>query len=142
LRVEGADGAPDFIALRVEENKSWREFKTIHGDKFPANRFLNVQADKVNLFADADLAIEFLFEPVDDRLNLGACNSEGGLKFEQDGRTCANEGLHLFGVVHQWRLAWMQNNPGGNQRSDDDAKGEKIAPFWLVRQQHVASGDG
>ena len=42
LRVEFADGAPDFVALRVEENKSGREFKTVHGGKFPADSFLNV----------------------------------------------------------------------------------------------------
>jgi len=142
LRVEGADGAPDFIALRVEENESGSEFKTIHGGKFPADGFLNIQADEVNLFADADLAIKFLFKLVNGGLNLGASNSIGGLKFKQDGRACADYGLHLSGVVHQRRLSWMQNDPGGNQRGDDDPKGEKVAPFWFVRQQHVTGGDG
>jgi hypothetical protein len=90
LRVECADGAPDFIALRVEEDEGGREFKSVRGGKFPADRFLNVQADEVNLFADADLAIKFLFEPVNGGFYLGACNSEGRLEFEQDRRACAD----------------------------------------------------
>ena len=82
MRVESADGTPDFVALRVEENKGGREFKTVHGSKFHTDCFLNVQADKVDLLANADLAINFLFKLVNGGLNLGACNSEGRLKFK------------------------------------------------------------
>jgi hypothetical protein len=42
LRVEFANHAPDFIALRVEENKSWGEFKIIDRRKFPANIILDI----------------------------------------------------------------------------------------------------
>ena len=105
--VKRADSAPDFVALRAEENKSGREFKTVHGGKFPADGFLNVQADDMDLFVDADLAIKFLFKPVNGGLNLGACNSVGGLKFKQDGRACADDCPHCFGIVHERRLARM-----------------------------------
>jgi hypothetical protein len=42
LRVELANHAPDFIALRVEENKGWGEFKIIDRREFPANIFLYI----------------------------------------------------------------------------------------------------
>jgi hypothetical protein len=95
----------------------------------------------VDLFVDADLIIKFLFKPVNGGLNLGACNSVGGLKFKQDGRACADHCPHRFGIVHQRRLAWMQNNPGGNQTCDDNSEGEVVVQFRLVCKQHQASGD-
>jgi hypothetical protein len=61
----------------------------------------------VNPFANADLVIKFLFELVNGGLNLGACNSERGLKFKQDGRACANHCPHRLGIVHKRRLAWV-----------------------------------
>jgi len=42
LRVKIADSAPDFIALRVEENKSGCEFKIEYGSKFYADSFLDI----------------------------------------------------------------------------------------------------
>ena len=36
----------------------------------------------------------------------------------------------------------MQNDPGGNQRSDDDPEGEVVVPFWFIGKQHETSGDG
>ena len=42
LRVKCANGAPDFVALRVEENKSGCEFKTVYGSKFRTDSFLNI----------------------------------------------------------------------------------------------------
>jgi len=62
LRVETADGAPEFIALRVEEDEGGREFEAVHGSEFPADGFLHIQAD------DFDFAAKFLFEPVNGRL--------------------------------------------------------------------------
>jgi len=141
LWVKRADGAPDFVALRVEENKGGREFKTVHGGKFPADGFLNVQADDMDLFVDANLAIKFLFEPVNGGLNLGACNSEGGLEFKQDGCACSDPCLYFPGVVHERRLARMKNGPGCDQRGDDDPKGEEVIPFWFMCKQHVTGCD-
>ena len=107
LRVKCANGAPDFVALRVEENKRGRKFKTIHGCKLHADSFLDIQADKVDLFANVDLAIKFLFKLVNGGLHLGACNSVGGLKFKQNGRACADHCLHRLGIVHERGLAWV-----------------------------------
>jgi len=58
LRVKTADCAPDFVALRIEEDEGGRELKPVGGRKFPADGFLDVQAD------DFDFAAEFLFKPV------------------------------------------------------------------------------
>ena len=69
LRVEAADGAPDLVALRVEEDEGGREFEAVHGGEFPADGFLNVQADDVNRLANGDAVVQFLFEPVNGRLN-------------------------------------------------------------------------
>jgi hypothetical protein len=132
LRIECANVTPEFITLCIEEDKSGREFETVHGGKFPADGFLNVQAYDVNLPSDADLIIKFLLEPVNGGLNLGAGNSIGGLEFEENGCASANEGLHLFGVVHQRSLDRVQNDPGGDQCGDDNPKGKKIVPFWLI----------
>jgi hypothetical protein len=96
----------------------------------------------VDSFADADLAIKFVFKLVNGGLYLGAGNSEGGLKFEQDGCARADHCPHCFGIIHQRRLARMQNDPRGDQPDDDNPKGEVFVQFWFVRQQHVASGDG
>jgi len=114
LRVKRADSAPEFVALRVEEDEGGCKLEAVRGGEFPADGLLNVQADDVNLSADADLIIEFLFEPVNGRLNLGAGNSIGGLEFEQDGRASADEGLHLFSIVHQRGLDRVQDDPGGD----------------------------
>jgi hypothetical protein len=141
LRVECADGAPYFVALRVEENKGGGEFKIVHGSKFHSDSFLNVQADEVDLLANADFVVNFLFKPVNGGLHLGAGNSEGGLKFEQDGRASADQCLHRFGIFHQRCLARMQNHPGGNEAGEDDPEGEVVVYFWLVRKQHKASGN-
>jgi hypothetical protein len=141
LRVEIANGTPNLVTLCVEKNKSRREFKTIYGRKLHTDTFLYVQADKVDLFADAGLAIKFLFKLVNGGLNLGACNSEGGLKFKQDGRTCADDCLHRFGIVHERSLAGMQNHPGHDESDDNNSKGEVVVQFWLVRKQHKAGGD-
>ncbi len=109
--VERADGTPEFFALRVEEDKGGCELEAVHGGEFPADGFLNIQTDEVNPFADANAIIQFLFEPVNGGLNLGAGNSVGGLKFEQDGCASADQGLHIFGVVHQGGLNGVQDNP-------------------------------
>jgi hypothetical protein len=127
--------------LRIEEDKSGCEFETVHRGKFPADGFLNVEAYDVDLSADADLVIKFLFEPVNGGLNLGAGNSIGGLEFEQDGCASADEGLYLFGVVHQRGLDRVQNDPGGDQCGDDNPEGEEIVPFWLIGEQHKTSGN-
>jgi hypothetical protein len=95
----------------------------------------------VYLPANADLAINFLFKLVNGGLNLGACNSEGRLKFKQDGCACADHCLDSPGIVHEWRLAWMENNPGCDKRSNDNPEGEVVAQFWFVRKQHEARGD-
>jgi len=42
LWIEFTDHAPDFIALRVEENKGGCEIKIINRRKFPADIFLDV----------------------------------------------------------------------------------------------------
>jgi hypothetical protein len=68
LRVETADGAPEFVALRVEEDKGGREFKAVHRGEFPADGFLNVQADDVKRLANGRAVVQFLFEPVNGRL--------------------------------------------------------------------------
>ncbi len=135
MRIEHTNGAPEFIALRVEEDEGRREFEAIGGGELPADSFLDIQADDVNRLADCGAAIQFLFEPVNGRLQLGAGNSVGGLEFEQDGRTSADEGLHLFGVVHQRGLDRMQDDPGDDQRGDDDPEGKEVVPFWLVGEQ-------
>ena len=101
LWVEVADHAPNFITLCVEEDKSWSEIKVVHGSKFHASLFLNVQAN------DVDLAAKFCFELVNDGLNCGATNSIWRLKFEEDGRARPDHRLHFFCVIHQWSLARM-----------------------------------
>jgi len=141
LRVKRADSAPDLVALRVEEDEGGRDFESVGGGEFPADGFLNVQADDVNRLANCGAVIQFLFEPVNGRLNLGAGNSVGGLEFEQDGCASADEGLHRFGVVHQRGLDGVQDDPGGDQRGDDDPEGEEIIPFRLVGEQHDARSD-
>jgi len=141
LRVECANRAPDFVALRVKINKGGCEFKIVNGSKFHADSFLNIQTDKVNLFTNADFVINFLFKPVNGGFYLGAGNSEGGLKFEQDGRAGADQCLHRFGVIHQRCLARMQNDPGGNEAGDNDPEGEIVVYFWLVGKQHKAGGN-
>jgi hypothetical protein len=135
LRVEFAGHAPDFVALRIEEDKGWGEFKTVYGAQFHACLILNVQAD------DVDLIAKFLFELVNDGLNRGAANSIGRLEFEQDRRACPNHGLHFFCIFHQRGLARVQDAPGGNQPQDDDAKGEVVIPFGFVGQQDEACND-
>jgi hypothetical protein len=141
LRVKCANGAPDFVALRVEENKSGREFKTVYGGKFHADSFLDIQADNVEFFTDADFVINFLFKLVNGGLNLGAGNSERRLEFQQDGCACADHCLYLFGVIHERCLTRMQNNPGCDQGGNDDPECEEIIPFWFVREQHVTGCD-
>jgi hypothetical protein len=54
----------------------------------------------MDFFANADFVIKFLFKLVNDGLNLGACNSEGGLKLKQDGCAGADHCPHRFGIVH------------------------------------------
>ena len=107
MRVEFADHAPDFVALRVKEYKGGGEFKTIQRCKFLADTLLNIEADDVYRRANADGVGQFLFELVNDGLNLGAGNSEGGLKFKQDGGSRTDERLHLFCIVHERGLTWM-----------------------------------
>jgi hypothetical protein len=107
LRIEFADHAPDFVTLRVKENKSRREFETIDGGKFFADSLLNIQTDNVNWAANADLAIKFFFKLVNDGLYFGASNSEGGLKFKKYGCARADHCLYAFGIVHERRLARM-----------------------------------
>jgi len=82
LRVKCANGTPEFIALSIEKNKSGCKFKTVYRSKFPADWFLNIQANDVKLFANTYPAIKFLFEPVNGGLNLGACNSVRGLELK------------------------------------------------------------
>ncbi len=135
MRVEVADGAPDFVALRIEEDKGWGEFKTVYGGKFHACLILNVQAD------DVDLIAKFLFELVNDGLNRGAANSIGRLEFKQNGCAFAYHGLHLLRIFHKWGLARVQDAPGGNQPQDDNAKGEVVIPFGFVGQQDEACND-
>ncbi|MBI5954132.1 MAG: hypothetical protein HY865_20940 [Chloroflexi bacterium] len=57
MRVEAADGAPDLVPLRVEEDEGRRELEAVDGSEFPADGFLNVQSDDVNGLANADLVI-------------------------------------------------------------------------------------
>jgi hypothetical protein len=71
LRVEVADGTPDFIAFCVEKDKGWGEIEIVHRGKLHAGLVLNVQADNV------DLAAKFCFELVNDGLNCCATNSIG-----------------------------------------------------------------
>jgi hypothetical protein len=141
LRVEFADLTPYFTALRVEEDEGGGEFKAIGRGQFPPGLLLNVQADDVDAFSDADFVIEFCFERVDDGLNLGAGNSVGGLKLEQDGRARADHFLHRPRIVHEGRLARMQNDPGCDQAGGDHGEGKVIVPFGFVRKQDE-SGNG
>ena len=101
MRVKFADGAPDFVALCVEEDKGWCEIEIVHGGKFHAGLFLNVQAN------DVDLAAKFCFELVNDGLNCGAANSIGRLEFQQNRGAFADHGLHFLCVFHERGLAWM-----------------------------------
>lgn len=91
-------------------------------------------------FADADFVFQFFFELVHDGLYRYTANSVGGLEFEQNGRACADEFLHLLGIIHERSLPWVEDAPGGDQTSHDDAKGEIVAWFRLVGQQYE-SGD-
>jgi hypothetical protein len=95
----------------------------------------------VDAFANADFVIQFLFELVNDGLNLGAGNSEGGLEFEQDGCARANEFLDGHGIAHQRGLARMQDYPCGNKGGDNHPKGKEIIPFWFVCEQNASSND-
>lgn len=138
MRVETANGAPEFISLRVEENERGCEFEAVHRCEFHAHFLLDIKADDMDAFADADFVIKFLFQLVNDGLNCGAANSIGRLKFKQDRRACADHCLHFFGIVHQRGLARMQDAPRGEQRNDDDAKRQVVVPFWLVCEQDEA----
>ena len=128
MRVEAADGAPDFIAIRIEKDEGWSEIKVVHGGKFHACLILNVQANKLDFIA------KFCFELVNDGLNCGAANSIGRLKFEQDGRAIADHGFYFFGIFHEWGLARMQDAPCRNKPQNDNGKGEVVIPFWFVGQ--------
>jgi hypothetical protein len=68
LWVETADGAPEFIALPVEENEGGCELEAVGGGEFLADGFLDIQADDVNRLANCGAVIQFLFEPVNGRL--------------------------------------------------------------------------
>lgn len=68
MRVKFTDLPPDFVALCIEEDEGGGEFKIVERGKFHACGFLNVQADEVNAFADADFTVQFLFELVNDGL--------------------------------------------------------------------------
>ena len=107
LRIEYANRAPHFIALCVEENKSWGEFKIINSCKFPANRFLNIYADDMNGSADGNSTLKFFFKLVHDGLNLGAGNSVGRLKFEKYRGASPDHILHNLCIVHERCLARM-----------------------------------
>lgn len=132
MRVESANVAPEFISLRIEEDEGRRKFKTIHRGKFHAGCFLNVQAD------DVDLTAKFFFELVNDGLNRGAANSIGRLKFQQNRRTRADHRSYFFGIVHEGRLARMQDAPGGKERRDDHSESKIVVPSWFVGQQDEA----
>jgi hypothetical protein len=49
LRIKAAHLPPEFLPLRVEEDKSGSEFKTINWREFLADMLLNVEADERNL---------------------------------------------------------------------------------------------
>lgn len=132
LRVEGPDGSPDLIAFCIEINKGRGEFKSIHRREFLADVFLNIQPNYM------DLVAQFCFQLVNDGLNRCAAYSIGGLKFEQDRRACADHLLHQFGVVHEGRLARVQDDPRAEQRGCDHSEGKKIIPLRLVCQQNQA----
>jgi hypothetical protein len=135
LRVEFSDLTPDFIALSVEENKCWREFKIVNRRKFPANGFLNIYTNNMNWNADSVSTIKFFFKLVNGGLNFGASNSIWGLKFKKHGCASADHFLYLFCIVHERRLARMQNNPCREKASDNNAKGEVVVPFGVVCKQ-------
>lgn len=130
LRVEIADGAPDFVALRVEENEGGSGFKTIHGRKFAANGFLDVEANEEELIS------KFLFELVNDGLYGCAGNSVWRLEFEQDGFACADHIPHHFGIVHERGLARVHDEPGRDQPAEDHTECKVIRPFWIAGEKY------
>ncbi len=129
LRVKVADGAPDFIALRVKKYKSGGEVEVVHGGEFHACLFLNVQAN------DVDLVAKFCLELVNDGLNGCAANSVGRLKFKQNGRACPNHRFDFLGVFHERGLARVQDAPCGEKPQNDNAKGEVVIPFGFICKQ-------
>lgn len=57
LRIEFANGAPDFITLVIKEDEGWGELKIVNGSQFPSSVFLNINADDVDGFANAYIAV-------------------------------------------------------------------------------------
>ena len=129
LRIETIHLTPEFFALRVEENKSGREFKTVNRREVFADLFLNVEADENHAVA------KFLFESVNDGLYGGAGNSVGRLEFEQDGLARADPRLHVFCVACQRGLNGVQYDPRRDESRDNHPEGEKIPPGRFFRQQ-------
>ena len=136
LRVKTADQTPDFLPLCVEENKCRRVLKIVYGGKFPADFFLDIEADENNL------TFQFFFELVNGGLYGGAANSEGGLEFQQDGFPRADGGFNFLRVVHQERLDGAQHEPGDDEPRDDGSEGEKIAHGGGVPQQDQTRENG
>lgn len=69
LCVEFSNCAPEFIALRIKENKSRGKVKAVNRSQVLADLFLNIQAD------EEDLTFQFFFELVNDGLCGGTANS-------------------------------------------------------------------
>jgi hypothetical protein len=135
LRVETADQTPEFFSLRVEEDECGCEFKTINRREVFANLFLNIQADENNAVS------KFFFEPVNGGLCGGAANSVWRLKFEQDGLSCADQGIYSLGITHEGCLNRVQDDPRSDESRDDRPEGEKIPPGGGVSQQDQACHD-
>jgi len=106
LWVEAADLSPDLTALWVEEDKGWRKLDAKDRCQFVTDGFMDVDAD------DLDLVAQFLFQPIDDGLDLGANNSVGRLKFQQDGVAGADRRLNRYRVLQQRGLPGVQDEPG------------------------------
>ena len=98
LRIEPADRAPDFIPLRVKENKGRRVLEAIHRRKLHARSFLNIQADKMYPVA------KFLFEPVNYGFQCCASQSVRRLEFQHDGGAAADQPGHHAGITHRQSL--------------------------------------
>ena len=127
--------APEFLSLRVKENKSGRVLEAILCSQRVPGFALNIQPEY------DQMVLVLGFDPIHDGFHRCAGKSVRRLELEQDGHSLSYARLDLGGVMAQGDLAWVEEDPPYKQSKHQYAKDQKLGPIWFPAKQDEPGDD-